>query len=78
MSKKHIKYIVIVAVISFVVWLVGEIILMVAFPLSSMTTARVWVVAVFAAACIWCIVHLAREDKKQIEDEENDNYKGVY
>ena len=78
MSKKNIKYIVIVCIIAFVVWLIGEIILMVAFPLSSMTVARAWVVAVFTTACIWCIVHMIREDKKQQEDEDNDNYKGVY
>ena len=40
MTKEHIKYVVIVTVIAFVIWLVGEVILMVAFPLSSMTTAR--------------------------------------
>lgn len=78
MTKDHIKYVVFVCVVAFAIWLVGQIILMVAFPESSLTAARVWVIFVFGAACVWSIVHMIREDKKQQEDEENDNYKGVY
>lgn len=78
MTKEHIKYVAIVTAIAFAIWLVGEIILMVAFPLSTMTAARVWVVTVFTTACVWCIVHMMREEKKKREDEDNDNYKGVY
>ena len=78
MTKEHIKYVVFVCVIAFAVWLVGEIILIFAFPESSMAVARGWVIAVFSTACVWSIVHMVREDKKQQEDEDNDNYKGVY
>jgi len=51
---------------------------MFAFPDSTMTAARIWVIAVFSAACAWSIAHFIREDKKREEEEENDNYKGVY
>ncbi len=78
MSKEHIKYIFIVCVIAFIIWIIGEAILMFAFPDSTMTAARVWVIAVFSAACAWSIAHFIREDKKREEEEENDNYKGVY
>lgn len=78
MSKHHVKYIVKVCLIAFAVWVVGEAVLLFAFPEVSMTIARLWVIGVFGAACIWSIVHLVREENKEIEDEENDNYKGVY
>ena len=78
MNGARIKYIIIVSVIAFVIWFIGEIILMTAFPESTMTAARVWAVAVFSAACAWSVSHFIREDKKREEEEENDNYKGVY
>lgn len=76
--KKQILYIFVVTAIAFVIWLGGELILMFKFPESTLTTARIWIIAVFASACIWNIVHFRRAEKKRREDEENDNYKGVY
>ena len=76
--KKRILYIFVVTLIAFVIWLVGQLILMIDFPDSSLTTARVWVITVVAAACIWNLVHFRRLEKKKREDEENENYKGVY
>ena len=78
MSGKRIRYLMIVSLISFLLWFLGEMCLMIFFPESSMTVARVWVVLVFSAACAWSLFHFHREEKRQKEDEENDNYKGVY
>ena len=76
--KKQILYIFVVCLIAFVIWVIGELILMLKYPESTLTTARIWAIAVFGSACIWNIVHFRRKEKKQREDEENDNYKGVY
>jgi membrane protein implicated in regulation of membrane protease activity len=76
MNKKRLLYIFFVSLAAFVVWLIGEAII-IANGLS-MTAARVWVVVIFSAACVWSIVHFYRADKKEKEDEENDKYKGVY
>ena len=78
MNWKKIKYIFVVCLIAFAIWLAGEAVLMFVFPESTLTAARVWVIAVFSAACIWSIVHFFREDKKKKEDQENENYKSVY
>ena len=76
--KKRILYIFIVSLAAFLLWLAGELILTFDFPDSSLTASRVWVITVLAAACIWNLVHFRRVDKKKREDEENENYKGVY
>ena len=78
MEWKKIKYMFFVCVIAFAVWIAGELLLMFVFPNSSLTAARVWVILVFSSACAWCIRHFYVEDKRKKEDEENDNYKGVY
>ena len=76
--KKRILYIFLVTLVSFVIWVIGEAILFIRFPDSSMTAARVWVIAVLVGACVWSTVHFRRAEKKRREDEENDHYKGVY
>lgn len=76
--KQRIKYTVIASVIGFLIWLVGELLLMFKFPDSSLTTARLWAIFVFAGTCTWSVVHFRRAEKKKREDEENENYKGVY
>ncbi len=76
MSKSHIVYMVLVSLVAFIVWLIGEIII-ISVGLS-MTVAKIWIVAIFGGACVWSIRHFIREDRKAKEEEENDNYKGVY
>ena len=78
MSIKKILYIFLVTLIAFVIWAAGEAILMFVFPESGLTAARVWVISVVVLACIWNCIHFYRAEKKQKEDEENENYKGVY
>ena len=78
MSIKKILYIFLVTLIAFVIWAAGEAMLMFVFPESGLTAARVWVISVVVLACIWNCVHFYRAEKKQKEDEENENYKGVY
>ena len=76
--KKRILYIFVVSLIAFVIWLAGQLILTFDFPESSLTASRVWVITVLAAASVWNLVHFHRAEKKKREDEENENYKGVY
>ena len=76
--KARIRYIFIVTAIAFVIWLIGELILMFKFPDSGLLAARIWVITVLVSACIWNLVHFRRIEKKKREDEENENYKGVY
>ena len=78
MSMERIKYIAIVCLIAFVIWLIGQAILVFCFPNASMTVARLWVVLVFGVACGWSMAHFIREDNRKQEEEDNDNYKGVY
>lgn len=78
MSIKKILYIFLVTLIAFVIWAAGEVMLMFVFPESGLTAARVWVISVVVLACIWNCIHFYRAEKKQKEDEENENYKGVY
>ena len=78
MNGKKILYIFTVTLIAFLVWIAGEAMLIFVFPESDMTAARIWAVAVVVLACIWNCVHFYRAEKKQKEDEENENYKGVY
>lgn len=78
MSIKKILYIFLVTLIAFVIWAAGEAMLMFVFPESGLTAARVWVISVVVLACIWNCIHFYRAEKKQKEDEENENYKGVY
>ena len=78
MDFKQIKYIFLTCLLAFVIWIAGEAVLMFGFPDSSLTAARVWAAAVVAGACIWNIRHYFRAERKKKEDEENENYKGVY
>lgn len=78
MNWKRIKYIFLSCVVGFVIWVIGELILMFKFPESTLLAARIWAIAVFVGTCIWSIVHFHRAEKKKREDEENENYKGVY
>jgi uncharacterized membrane protein YqjE len=78
MDWKSIRYIFLVCLIAFIIWIIGELILMFVFPDSTLTAARIWVIAVFSAACIWNIRHFYKAEKKKQEDEDNENYKGVY
>ena len=70
--KQRIRYIFIVT------WLVGEIIIMVQFPESSLTVARIWAIAVFLLTCIWNLAHFYRVEKKKREEKANEEYKSVY
>ncbi len=78
MNKKRFIYIFVVSLIAFVVWLVGEFIIAKCIPDATMAISRAWVVIVFSAACAWSLVRFYREDKKAKEDEDNENYKGIY
>lgn len=78
MTGKQIKYIVLTCVIAFVIWLAGQAVLMFGFPESTLTAARVWVIFVVVGTCVWNIRHYFRAERKKKEEEENDNYKGVY
>ncbi|MBR4199719.1 MAG: hypothetical protein IKQ91_00385 [Oscillospiraceae bacterium] len=76
--KQRIRYIFIVTLIAFVIWFVGEIIIMVQFPESSLTVARIWAIAVFLLTCIWNLAHFYRVEKKKREEKANEEYKSVY
>lgn len=78
MNRKSVKYIFLVCLIAFLIWVAGELVLMFVFPDSSLTAARVWVIAVVGSTCVWNVAHFLRAEKKKKEDEENENYKGVY
>lgn len=76
--KQRVRYIFVVSLIAFLIWIGGELILMFRFPESTLTTARVWAIAVFTATCLWNLMHFYRKSKKKREDEANENYKSVY
>ena len=76
--KQRTKYIIFASVVGFLVWLVGELLLMFKFTESDLWMHRLWVIAVFTGTCIWSIMHFHHAEKKKREDEENENYKGVY
>ena len=76
--KKRIIYTVLASVVGFLIWLVGQLLLMFKFPESSLLTARLWIIFVFTGTCTWTCVHFHRAEKKKREAEENENYKGVY
>ena len=76
--KAHIRYIFIVTLIAFVIWLIGELILMFKFPDSGLLAARIWVITVLVSACIWNLMHFYRAAKKEREEKENEEYKGIY
>ena len=76
--KQRIRYIFIVTLIAFVIWVIGELILMLKFPSSSLLAARIWAIAVIVVTCIWNLVHFYRAEKKKREEKENEEYKGVY
>lgn len=76
--KARIRYIFIVTAIAFVIWLIGELILMFKFPDSGLLAARIWVITVLVSACIWNLMHFYRTAKKEREEKENEEYKGIY
>ena len=76
--KARIRYILIVTVIAFVIWLIGELILMLKYPDSGLLAARIWIIVVLVSACVWDLVHFYRSAKKEREDKENEEYKGIY
>lgn len=76
--KQRILYIFVVTLIAFVIWVAGELILMLEFPESGLTAARIWVIAVVTAAAVWNLVHFYRAEKKKREDKANEEYKGIY
>ena len=76
--KARIRYVFIVTAIAFVIWLVGELILMLKFPDSGLLAARIWVAAVLVSACGWSLMHFYRAAKKEREDKANEEYKGIY
>lgn len=76
--KARICYIFIVTAIAFVIWLIGELILMFKFPDSGLLAARIWVITVLVSACIWNLMHFYRAAKKEREEKENEEYKGIY
>ena len=76
--KQRIRYIFIVTLIAFIIWLIGELILMFRFPSSGLLAARIWVIVVLASACIWNLLHFYRAAKKKREDKEKEEYKGIY
>ena len=76
--KQRFKYIFVVTLIAFIIWVIGELILMFRFPESGLLAARIWVIAVLVCACTWNLMHFYRAAKKEREDKENEEYKGVY
>ena len=77
--KKRILYIFVVSLIAFLLWVGGVLIMMFRFPDTvTWTMVRVWALIVFIAASVWNCMHFYRKEKKRREDEENENYKGVY
>lgn len=76
--KQRIRYIFVVTLIAFIIWIAGELILMMKFPTSGLTVARIWAIVVFVATCIWNILHFYRAEKKKREDKANEEYKSVY
>lgn len=76
--KQRIRYIFVVTLIAFIVWVIGELILMLKFPESGLTAARVWAIVIFVSTCIWNLMHFYRVEKKKREDKANEEYKSVY
>ena len=76
--KQRIRYIFLATLVAFIIWFAGQLILMLEFPDSTLWTSRIWAIAVVVLTCIWNLVHFYRKNKKKREDEENENYKGVY
>lgn len=76
--KRKILYMFVVSLIGFMIFVLGLVVILFKFDDPSWTTIRIWALMVFIAACIWNGMHFYRKDKKKREDEENDNYKGVY
>ncbi len=76
--KKRILYMFVVSMIAFVIFILGIAVILFRFDNPSWTVIRVWAIMVFVAACAWNCIHFYRKEKKKREDEENDNYKGVY
>ena len=76
--KQRIRYIFTVTLIAFIIWVIGELILMLKFPASGLTVARIWAIVAVAGACIWNLMHFYRVEKKKREDKANEEYKGIY
>ncbi len=76
--KARIRYIFIVTLIAFVIWMIGQLILMLKFPSSGLLIARIWVIVVLVGACVWNLMHFYRIAKKKREEKENEEYKGIY
>ena len=47
-------------------------------PDSGLLAARIWVIVVLISAVIWDLVHFYRAAKKEREDKDNEEYKGIY
>lgn len=76
--KARIRYIFFATLIAFIIWVIGELILMFKFPNSTLTAARIWALVVLISTCIWNVQHFRRQAKKEREDKENEEYKSVY
>ena len=76
--KARIRYIFLATLAAFAIWFAGQLILMLGFPDSSLLASRIWAIAVVVLTCIWNLMHFYRKAKKKREDEDNENYKGVY
>lgn len=76
--KGKLLYIFIVNAIAFLIWVIGVVIMLFEFPDATWTTYRIWAAIVILSASTWCCIHFYRKEKKEREDEENENYKGVY
>lgn len=76
--KQRIRYIFVVTIIAFVIWLIGELVLMLKFPGSSLLAARIWAILIVLLTCIWNLLHFYRAAKKKREEKENEEYKSVY
>ena len=76
--KQRIRYTFFATLVAFIIWLAGQLLLMLKFPDSSLWASRIWAIAVVVLSCIWNLLHFYRKARKKREDEENENYKGVY
>ena len=76
--KGRILYMFVVSFVAFMIFILGLVVILFKFEEATWTTVRVWAGMVFAAACIWNLVHFYRKQKKEREEKENENDKGVY
>ncbi len=80
MNKKHLTLIVLISFLSVMVWLIGEILLVLVIQNEQLWVSRAWLIIVFIAAagiCLYCCSEEERQERKEKRKQDNDNYKGI-